>query len=435
MSLDEQSSPTRSKPTVEEIQEDYARRREELIEQLYDKLSASLKGERIPLDVINSQTGEIIVPANCKISVAHLRRMAADHRYIDIDPSPIRDWFRTTIASIPGLSDDYLNQMEAERLHRLRSTEAYGAVRDLQQQAADGDPQSQYVLACDYYRGTPFLKKDIEKAKPLLKSAAENGHLDAQLLLGECYHDEGDYDKAKALYEPVANRGNDEAQFLLSQLSPAHEAISLVRAAALQGHAEALRTLGDFWSQGSSHWWDEHRIRLSDYALCEKVDTEWDMSAQRSVEQDAFDDDDIDEGDRLDLAEKAEAGHCYKLAANGGDADAQRKLGDYYRDGWIELDQPEGYRKRQAVRWYRKAAEQGDDEAQRQLAHCYQHGRGIAQNEELAAKWFKKAEAHVELGELYAQIGDKRAAARAYRKAGLKGGSAHFRSLGPKRTW
>jgi DNA-directed RNA polymerase subunit beta len=48
----------------------------ELTEQLTDSLSNILLGEKIPLDVVNAETGEIIIPANRKITKTLLRKLA-----------------------------------------------------------------------------------------------------------------------------------------------------------------------------------------------------------------------------------------------------------------------------------------------------------------------------------------------------------------------
>ena len=39
-------------------------------------MSNILLGEKIPLDVVNSETGEIIIPANRKITKTLLRKLA-----------------------------------------------------------------------------------------------------------------------------------------------------------------------------------------------------------------------------------------------------------------------------------------------------------------------------------------------------------------------
>jgi DNA-directed RNA polymerase subunit beta len=89
--------PTRPKFTQGElrrqrktIEDDYKAKSTELREELTEKLSNILLGEKIPLDVVNSETGEIIIPANRKITKTLLRKLAGVYDRIEIDPSPIR---------------------------------------------------------------------------------------------------------------------------------------------------------------------------------------------------------------------------------------------------------------------------------------------------------------------------------------------------------
>jgi DNA-directed RNA polymerase subunit beta len=96
--------PTRPKLTVTEvrrqkknIEDDYKEKSTELREELTEKLSNILLGEKIPLDVVNAETGEIIIPANRKITKTLLRKMASMYDHIEIDPSPIRNKIREII--------------------------------------------------------------------------------------------------------------------------------------------------------------------------------------------------------------------------------------------------------------------------------------------------------------------------------------------------
>jgi len=90
-------SPIESKKQAKEIEENYAKRKDELHEQLTEALSNILLGEKIPLDVVNAQTGEIIIPANRKITKTLLRKLAGVYDHVDIDPSPIRNKIREII--------------------------------------------------------------------------------------------------------------------------------------------------------------------------------------------------------------------------------------------------------------------------------------------------------------------------------------------------
>src|SRR5438046_1168690 len=80
---------TETKRKHKTITEDHRKKKEGLTEQLTDSLSNILLGEKIPLDVVNAQTGEIIIPANRKITKTLLRKLANVYDHIEIAPSPI----------------------------------------------------------------------------------------------------------------------------------------------------------------------------------------------------------------------------------------------------------------------------------------------------------------------------------------------------------
>src|SRR2546426_6742917 len=64
---DKQPATGDAKKAAKQVQEDHRVKIDELREQLTEALSNILLGEKIPLDVVNSETGEIIIPANRKI--------------------------------------------------------------------------------------------------------------------------------------------------------------------------------------------------------------------------------------------------------------------------------------------------------------------------------------------------------------------------------
>jgi hypothetical protein len=85
-----------------------------LREQLTEALSNILLGEKIPLDVVNSETGEIIIPANRKITKTLLRKLATVYDRIEIDPSPIRNKINEIIGSFKKKFDDLQMQYDEE---------------------------------------------------------------------------------------------------------------------------------------------------------------------------------------------------------------------------------------------------------------------------------------------------------------------------------
>ncbi len=104
------------------IEDDYKGKSTELREELTEKLSNILLGEKIPLDVVNAETGEIIIPANRKITKTLLRKMASVYDHVEIDPSPIRNKIREIIGEFTHRFSEL--EVEHERqLDRIESGE------------------------------------------------------------------------------------------------------------------------------------------------------------------------------------------------------------------------------------------------------------------------------------------------------------------------
>ena len=116
------TSASEEKRHAKEVEEDYRRKTEELREQLTEALSNILLGEKIPLDVVNSETGEIIIPANRKITKTLLRKLAQVYDRIEIDPSPIRNKINEIIGNFKKKFDDLQMQYD-EELERAESGE------------------------------------------------------------------------------------------------------------------------------------------------------------------------------------------------------------------------------------------------------------------------------------------------------------------------
>ena len=118
------ASATEEKRHAKEVEDEYKKKMDELREQLTEALSNILLGEKIPLDVVNSETGEIIIPANRKITKTLLRKLAMVYDRIEIDPSPIRNKINEIIGSFKKKFDDlqmqYDEEIGARRIRRGR---------------------------------------------------------------------------------------------------------------------------------------------------------------------------------------------------------------------------------------------------------------------------------------------------------------------------
>ncbi len=111
-----------AKRHAKEVQEEHRVKTDELREQLTEALSNILLGEKIPLDVVNSETGEIIIPANRKITKTLLRKLAQVYDRIEIDPSPIRNKINEIIGTFKKKFDD-LQMQHDEEIERAEAGE------------------------------------------------------------------------------------------------------------------------------------------------------------------------------------------------------------------------------------------------------------------------------------------------------------------------
>jgi len=83
-------SPSEKRNQLKDIKESHKKRRSDLTEELTQALSNILLGEKIPLDVVDADKGEILIPANRKITKTLLRKLAAAGDHIQIESSPIQ---------------------------------------------------------------------------------------------------------------------------------------------------------------------------------------------------------------------------------------------------------------------------------------------------------------------------------------------------------
>ena len=108
------SAASEEKRAAKQIEDEHKKKVGELQDQLTEALSNILLGEKIPLDVVNSETGEIIIPANRKITKTLLRKLATVYDRIEIDPSPIRNKITEIIGQFKKKFDDVQMQYDEE---------------------------------------------------------------------------------------------------------------------------------------------------------------------------------------------------------------------------------------------------------------------------------------------------------------------------------
>ncbi len=99
----------------------------------------------------------------------------------------------------------------------------------------------------------------------------------------------------------------------------------------------------------------------------------------------------------LDRKSYGEAAAAFEVAANQGNAAAERQLGFmYYRGNGFAQDDSK------AVTWFERAASHGDLESQVNLGKMYENGLSVVQDDAKSAYWFRLA----------ADQGDRRAQLR-----------------------
>jgi DNA-directed RNA polymerase subunit beta len=114
------SATSEARKHSKQVEEEYKGKMDELREQLTEALSNILLGEKIPLDVTNAETGEIIIPANRKITKTLLRKLATVYDKIEIDPSPIRNKINEIIGAFKKKFEDLQMQYD-EELERVEA--------------------------------------------------------------------------------------------------------------------------------------------------------------------------------------------------------------------------------------------------------------------------------------------------------------------------
>jgi TPR repeat protein len=214
------------------------------------------------------------------------------------------------------------------------------------QKAEDGDPQSQYQLADQYWLGWG-VDQDYNEAIKWYTKAANKGLADAQYVLANIYtkgqNVPQNQTEAIHWYTLAAEQGRADAQNALGFIYASGQGVKQdhdvsagwYTLAAEQGHAEAQLMLGTMYVKG----WG-----------VEKTDVE--------------------------------AVKWFAKAAEQGNAEAQKNLAVMYANGdGVSQDLTK------AIDWYTRAAEQGNAEAQFNLSVRYAKGQGVVEDYIQAYKW------------------------------------------------
>ena len=206
----------------------------------------------------------------------------------------------------------------------------------------------------EYKQGLEQLRRGARAdALRYFESAAEQGHAEAIMALGDIYFngkgEPKDEKKGMELYKRSAELGCAEAQYIL--------AFKLTEQAYRSGDDQKLH-------RQAAEWYLRAAKQGHVYAMVELAQS---RSWGRGVDEDA-----------------AEAVYWYKKAAQLGDRKAQYEIGRKYMFGYdVAQDKKEG------IKWLEKSAAQKHTDAICQLAQCYEEGDGVAKDAEKAKYWWR----------------------------------------------
>jgi len=105
---------------IKRVNEEFREQEDRLRNDLTEALSSILLGEKIPLNIRNGETQEVIIPANRKITKTLLRRLASCSEAIETDPSPVRN----RIMEIIGSYRYRFRELEQERTRKVALMES-----------------------------------------------------------------------------------------------------------------------------------------------------------------------------------------------------------------------------------------------------------------------------------------------------------------------
>jgi TPR repeat protein len=257
--------------------------------------------------------------------------------------------------------------------------------------AKNGKVEAQFLLGEMYENGSEVLPKDYALAAFWIRKAAEQGDVDAQDELASLYYNgqgvSQDYSQAAIWWRKAAEQGEANSQYNLGLAYNNGQGVP-------QDYAQAVVWLRKVAEQGKGSASAPDWIRSVNEELCTRAQDALGRAYAygHGVPQDY-----------------TQATAWYRKAAEKGNLDAQRDLGDLYDNGGVlkMVDAP-GVGKRLvrddgggpfpkdfalAAMWYRKAAEQGDAYSQNNLGALYDSGQGVPQDYSEAYFWYSLAAA------------------------------------------
>ena len=313
----------------------------------------------------------------------YLALLYADERSTLHDDANAAQWFRRAMQGGHGLALCNLALLMIQGRGTPRSLQ--GALRLLEDGANNGCVYAADLLV-NLYSSGEYVVPAPQRASAYLMRAFAMGSTAAAVRLArdEKARSRGrvELSSIKGLLEPAARLGDAACQRALAQLMLAEAAdrpdyraaLAWFAPAAEGGDVEAQTWMGDCAHRGL--------VGAVDISAAEQ----WFRKAAAQGHVPAL----IELALLLDETRTEDAStECFGLwlaAAATGNARAQRRVGQFYRDG-IGCS-PDGAK---AERWFAAAANRGDAEAQRLLARCYLEGKGVRADPALAKMWMERA--------------------------------------------
>jgi TPR repeat protein len=189
----------------------------------------------------------------------------------------------------------------------------------------------------------------------------------------------GDLEKAVKLYLPLAEQGDANAQYMLGSIyftgkkvqQDLQVALKWLRMSAAQGNSNAQSLLKN-----------EFMVRAAQDSQYQQFGSPSKTPSPATANAAPMDDA-IDAYNRGDYAQALK---IFRQLAAQGDASAQYRFGQMYREG-----QGVTQNYQEALKWYRLAAAQGIAEAQNNIGWMYHKGYGVTQDHQEALKWYRLA--------------------------------------------
>jgi TPR repeat protein len=294
-------------------------------------------------------------------------------------------------------------------------------------QSNSKDGSIQENLAFQYQHGYG-VKKYIQWAIELYRSAAQQGYMKAQFNLGQLYENNSDikfnFKKAAEWYTMAAKQGNDLAQNKLGQLYEKGLGVDMDDANALywyteaanQGNRDAQYSLGRLYRKGGGSIDQCYASATKWYSLAAQQGSSVAQNCLELLNQKGIC---VQETPHLSkkkrlcsklrfdislLKDPLIAEEQKKIASRAlvGDGEAMYHIGNNYYHG-IHFDQE----KQVGFQWLIRAAKTKNEKARMRVANLYKEGNTVDQNYFMASIWYTRSaklndrDAQYDLGLLY----------------------------------